>query len=99
MIIAFTAITYYNASKCFDFLISSCICLCAVCVCGCVYVCVCCVCIYVYVCVIVCVCVCLFVGKSHWDVVGITIDHQPDMYAPHSSSLAILKNLDLEFLR
>eukprot|EP00596_Hydrurales_sp_CCMP1899_P001380 CAMPEP_0119046694 /NCGR_PEP_ID=MMETSP1177-20130426/48300_1 /TAXON_ID=2985 /ORGANISM="Ochromonas sp, Strain CCMP1899" /LENGTH=105 /DNA_ID=CAMNT_0007020205 /DNA_START=166 /DNA_END=479 /DNA_ORIENTATION=- len=38
-------------------------------------------------------------GKKHWDVIGITIDHQPSLLNPNTSSLSILKGLDLVFMR
>ena len=59
-----------------------------------------CYCLSVRLCVCVCtVCTVSCSGKSHWEIVGITIDHQPDILSPHASSLAILKTLNLEFLR
>jgi lipopolysaccharide biosynthesis glycosyltransferase len=38
-------------------------------------------------------------GNKHWDVIGITIDYQPSEQRPWSSSLGVLRNLDLVFMR
>jgi hypothetical protein len=38
-------------------------------------------------------------GNKHWEVIGITIDYQPTAQKPWSSSLGVLRNMDLVFLR
>jgi hypothetical protein len=37
--------------------------------------------------------------RHHWEVTGITIDVQPTIKHPHSTSLGVLKRLDLRYMR